>query len=73
MVSQLQRLEDRVAETDQKISILTEDISKTGNELAQTRETSRKALGSTVVASSEYIESLADAAKKLRRSIDDNA
>lgn len=73
VVSQLQRLEARVSETDQKISNLTEDILKTGDELAQTRETSRQALGSAVVASSEYIESLADAAKKLRRSIDDNS
>ncbi len=73
VVSKLHGLEARVSETGQKISNLTEDILKTGDELAQTRETSRQAIGSTVAASSEYIESLADATKKLRRSIDDNA
>ncbi len=70
--SELERLETSVSAASQIISGLKEEVSRTGDELAQTTETSRQALDRTVTASSEYVDCLTDAAKKLRRSMDDN-
>lgn len=73
VTSELENLETEVSETSQRISGLKGDILKTGEELVQTRESSQQALALTATATSEYIDSLTDAAKRLRRATDEKA
>ena len=67
---EFERLGSGVSETSRRISDLGEKIEQSGDVLTKTGERYRRALDSNVVASSEYIDTLTDAAKKLRRLLD---
>lgn len=71
VLSELKNLETGVSKTSQQVSTLGDDVSRTGNELVKARKSSQEKLDSAATASSDYVDSLIEAARKLRRTIDD--